>query len=126
MYKKDGVHKVTSTLCYGVQWDAALNFIDSNYESGISTGYVKDSTNMGNYSGSLAATGSNTAYQQKHIYDMVGNVYEWTMEAHNTGYRVSRGGHYFSGGISHPASSRFRYNPDNFYNYLGARVALYL
>ena len=75
MYKNDEIHKVTSTLCYGVQWDAALNFIDSNYINGTSTGYVKDSTGKGNYSGNIATTGSNRVYQQKHIYDMAGNVY---------------------------------------------------
>ena len=90
MYKKSSTCEVTSTLCYGVQWDAALNFIDSTYVTGSSTGFVKNSTNMGNYSGSIEVAGSNTSYQQKHIYDLAGNVMEWTMEANNTNYRVIR------------------------------------
>ena len=129
MYTKSSTCGVTSTLCYGVQWDAALNFIDSTYVTGNSTGFVKNSTNMGNYSGSIATTGSNTSYQQKHIYDLAGNVYEWTMEAYDTTDRVGRGGDYRSSGSNDPASIRYRSNPD-YSNYngnlVGFRVALYL
>ena len=126
MYKNDEIHKVTSTLCYGVQWDAALNFIDSNYESGSSTGYVKDSTGKGNYTVNIATTGSDRTYQQKHIYDLVGNVWEWTMEACNLDRRVDRGGAYGTIGSLNPASSCSERYPDSSLVYLGARVALYL
>lgn len=126
MYQNDGTYKVTSTLCYGVQWDAALNFIDSNYESGTATGYVKDSTGKGNYSNSIATTGSNTDYQQKHIYDMAGNVREWTMEAYFTRYRVGRGGYCSSYGSDDPASNRGTSYPNNSYSIVGFRPALYL
>ena len=128
MYKNDGVHKVTSTLCYGVQWDAALNFIDPNYESGTAIGYVKNSAGMGNYTGSLTVTGSNTAYQQKHIYDMAGNVVEWTMEACYTDFRVYRGGFHFWEGSRNPAS--YRYGDvilaSSYVSLIGLRPALYL
>ena len=126
MYKNDGVHKVTSTLCYGVQWDAALNFIDPSYINGTSTGYIKDSTGKGNYSGSIATVGSNTDYQQKHIYDMAGNVDEWTMEACYTGDRVARGGSYSGNGSLYPESLRYGYSPDFVYDDVGLRLALYL
>ncbi len=123
----DTIHKVTSTLCYGVQWDAVLNFIDSNYESGAATGYVKDSTGMGSYTKSIATTGSNIAYQQKHIYDMAGNALEWTMEAFFTNRRVLRGGSYIDDGSIAPASSRYGYGaPDFSYDNFGFRPALYL
>ena len=91
MYTKSSTCGVTSTLCYGVQWDAALNFIDPDYVNGNSTGFVKDSSNMGNYdSGRIATTGSNNDYQQKHVYDLAGNVNERTMEALGTLSRVNR------------------------------------
>ena len=106
--ESDKEHKVTSTLCYGVQWDAALNFIDSNYEKaeGNLTSFVADSTGKGNYSDSIAVTGSNVAYQQKHIYDLAGNVMESTMEAFSTDRRVSRGGNCNSTSTISPASDR--------------------
>ena len=123
-----------STLCYGVQWDAAMSFIDSNYgkevgDTGISaSSYVVDSTRKGNYSGKIAATGSSTAYEQKHIYDLAGNFLEWTMEAGDTDFRVLRGGFYLNTGSNSPASSRFNRRPDNtnYSLYFGFRVALYL
>ena len=126
MYKNGGVHKVTSTLCYGVQWDAVLNFIDPNYESRSSIGYVKDSSGKGNYTGSIATTGSNTDYQQKHIYDMAGNVWEWTMEAYSTLQRIIRGGYYDGPGSFYPASVRSNASPNSSGSNIGFRPALYL
>ncbi len=127
MYTKSSTCGVTSTLCYGVQWDATLNFIDSGYLTGNASGFVKNSTEMGNYSGTIAVTGSDTAYQQKHVYDLAGNVYEWTMEAYNTDSRVGRGGSYYSAGSGSPASYRNGdLTPDGSNHFIGLRVALYL
>ena len=126
MYKSDGIHKVTSTLCYGVQRDAALNFIAPNYESGNSTGYVKDSAGKGNYSGNIAITGSKIAYQQKHIYDIAGNVWEWTMEAYDNNLRVYRGGSYNGDGSENPASCRGNDISERIGYSIGLRIALYL
>ena len=117
-----------STLCYGVQWDAVMNFIEPAYEArtAATTSFVVDSTNQGNYSKSIAATGSSLAYEQKHIYDLAGNVYEWTMEAYNTFNRVVRGGDYNDTGSNYPASYRSSNDPDDTYDNIGFRVALYL
>ncbi len=82
MYK--GSSSVVSTLCYGVQWDAALQFI---YKTDPE--YPTNSSNKGNYSTSLKKTGY---YAINNIYDMAGNILEKTMEAESTNYRVSRGG----------------------------------
>ena len=105
MYTKSSECGATSTLCYGVQWDAVMNYIDSNYYEGECLGgsFVRNSTGKGNYSGSLPLTG---AYEQNHIFDLAGNVYEWTMEASGTSGRVSRGGHYGMDGSEYPASYR--------------------
>lgn len=114
--------KVHSTLCYSVQWDTALNFIDPGY-----TGYAKDSTGKGNYTGELLKTGSNEEYKVKNIYDMAGNVYERTMELDGT-CRVSRGGNYAQTGFSYPASSRRASSPNYgvYGDRFGFRIALYL
>ena len=89
----NGYTSVTSTLIYGVQWDAIMNFIDPAYATGScdSSSFVRDSSGKGWYSQSAPTiTGSNESYAVKNIYDLGGNVYEWTMEA-DANYRVYRG-----------------------------------
>ena len=112
-----------STLCYGVQWDAVMRWIskDSNLSQ-----YLTNSAGKGNYSGNLKKTGSNPAYQMKNIYDMAGNVYEWTMEAPNTGLRVGRGGYCNNAGSDFPVTHRYGDIPDYSFNGIGFRVALYV
>ncbi len=133
----DSEHAVTSTLIYGVQWDAIMNFIDSNYSNGDGTcnSFVSNSTGQGNYSegentnswkNNLTSCGSSDDYRVKNIYDLAGNVFEWTMEAYSSGYRVSRGGDFFGSGSSSPASFRDGGVPDDNYEIVGFRVALYL
>ena len=79
---------------------------------------MKDSVGQGNYSGSIATTGSNTAYQQRHIYDMAGNVWEWTMQAYGEESREYRGGSYYNTGKIIPPGS-----PLDYYAPASARVA---
>ena len=117
---------VKSTLCYGVQWDAVMNFIDSNYVNGRAEGYVKNSENQGNYTRNIAKTGDQETYAIKNIYDMAGNVYEWTMEAYSTDGRVDRGGNYRDSGDRYPASYRNYTVPDGSKDDIGFRVTLYL
>ena len=123
---------VTSTLCYGVQWDATLTWIDPDY-----TGFAKDSSGMGWYSGVSGNAehktgidlkeGDSVKNMTKKIYDLAGNVYEWTMESYSTNGRVGRGGDYNSSGSYGPASYR---STDGFpfysVSYVGFRVTLYL
>ena len=90
----NGYTSVTSTLIYGVQWDAIMNFIDPAYATGScdSSSFVRDSTGKGCYDQiEPTTTGSNENYAVKNIYDLGGNCWEWTMEAYLTSYRVYRG-----------------------------------
>ena len=101
--------------------------------------YVEDSTGMGWYSDNYSndSTGNpdhktgidldGGKNEVKKIYDLAGNVYEWTMESYNTSDRVLRGGDYSLSGSSYPASRRSYGGPsiDNL-DYLGFRVTLYL
>lgn len=60
------------------------------------------------------------------IYDIAGNVYEWTIEAYNVDTRISRGGYYNYSAESFPASFRDAAYPEQTYNTVGFRPALYL
>lgn len=124
-----GYSTVTSTLCYGVQWDATMQFFDSDYINGTCSddSYVRNSTGRGVYAAEGPMnTGINDYYQEKHIYDMAGNVREWTMEAGKNTSRISRGGGYSSYGSGGPASNRHKYNPNESNDNVGFRIALYL
>ncbi len=118
--------KVTSTLVYGVQWDATMQFFDNNYIKGNCepNSYVRNSKGKGNYSGGEIRTGSNENYKVKNIYDMAGNLAEWTMESTVT-YPVYRGSTFEDTESGTPASYRC-YNPPYAVRYAGFRIALYL
>ena len=123
--------KVVSTLVYGVQWDATMQFMDNNYITGTcaENSYVRNSTNKGHYlAAELAKTGSNDNYAVKNIYDMAGNVAEWTMEAGPGDRRAYRGAYYTNSVDGHdtPASRRYSVFSDLSYDILGFRLALYL
>ena len=112
-----------------------MNFIDPNYLTGAcdTNSFVRNSTGKGNYSDSdsnnnPAKTGDTnyTAYSQKNIYDLAGNIFEWTVEAGSSDGRVVRGGYCSGSGANYPTSSRLDYRPDISYGILGFRTVLYL
>ena len=144
----------TSTLCYGVQWDAAMRFVADSTHS------TSNSTNWGNYKNNawnitrttasysedygesytpitsnkektssesfLLTTGASDSFKAKNIFDLAGNVYEWTMEADFSAGRVYRGGNYRNTGSRIPAYYRSNNYPTSSDYYLGFRSALYL
>ena len=137
-----GYTSVTSTLIYGVQWDAIMAWIEPRYkdknkaeELVAEKNFVADSTGKGNYSedenanswkGKVTTTGASDDYDVKNIYDLAGNVYEWTMESYSTSNRVGRGGNYNDTGSFFPASYRFFGIPACSYVGVGFRLTLYL
>ena len=130
---KEWKNSATSTLIYGIQWDATMQFFDSKYlEGNCDVGaYVRNSTEKGNYvdadgSNNPAYTGSDEVYAEKNIYDMAGNVYEWTMEAYNSNSRVRRGGGYGSDGDVRPSSTRLEADFLTANADFGFRIALYV
>ncbi len=138
MYTNKEEYAVTSTLIYGAQWDAIMAWIDPNYKttSCEADSFVRDSTGKGNYNesantntwkGGVATCGISDNYRVKNIYDLAGNVSEWTMEAYSTDNRVRRGGNYSVPGSGGPASGRGGNNPNyDSSDSIGFRVALYL
>ena len=136
MYKSS--NSVVSTLCYGVQWDAVMNFMKDVPNPNVpGKKYIEDSTGMGWYSDNYSEgnpskiTGvdvdENASNMVKNIYDMAGNVFEWTMEVNYTDCRVSRGGHFAFDGAYLPASYRSVDDPvESIGVVVGFRPALYI
>ena len=135
LYKKctelQASDKVKTQMIWGCQWDVTMNWLIS---SGAKTSdeVNKNSSTWGNYSnyntannytegttgyeknaGSLQNTGSSENWKANNIYDLAGNVEEWTQEASSTGDRASRGGVYNYYGYNFPDSYRGSYISDN-------------
>ena len=123
-------NKVKTQMIWGCQWDITMNWLIS---SGAKTSdeVNKDSSSWGNYNNTLVKaddgtteikasgkdqklnTGKTTFTMANNIYDLAGNVYEWTQEAFITDLRASRGGSYFVDGSNYPASGRGVNDPDH-------------
>ncbi len=111
---------VKSTLIYGVQWDAALRFIADE------THNVTDSTSWGNYYNNTdrtqvspnnpAKTGAHENWKAKNIYDLAGNIREWTMTASLSDGRVQNGDAYYNNGAACAQDGTFLV--DNCYDWL--------
>ena len=82
--------KVMSSMVYGSQWDQVMLWM---YNDPATKAYVTDSTGKGNYSGSIANTGVTASAKVKNIYDMAGNVYDWTQEVNGSNVRILRRRH---------------------------------
>ena len=138
--RAESMYAGKSKLISGAGWDRTLNwlietkakteneiFVNSsswgNYYN--STGNAKTNSGSGNMN---YTTGRNEAWKANNIYDLAGNVWDWTTEAGSSGKRVNRGGNYRDDDFTFPASARSSYNPDSSaYNYgIGFRPALYL
>ena len=137
MYNKSkGVaanNNVTTTMIWGCQWDAVMRWMYNSGDS-VKKQYTYDSTGKGNYRGTQGSTnkviptGSVEEYAVNNIYDMAGNVFDWTIEANDANIRVYRGGDYSCDKNISPASLRYNNLPtDSYYSGgSGSRLALYM
>ena len=149
--------KYTSSLMFGVQWDLVLkyletkgtaqvdlktnstnwgNYCDNLWEitnenskyapngSGWTSGAYGKKTSNSNI---LLSTGASETFSKQGIYDIAGNVYEWTLEytSYAGGPCAKRGGGYFGNGSSDPAAIRYYYGTTNYSSYIGFRVSLF-
>ena len=110
---------VSSSMIWGSQWDAMLNYILQGTDKDKVTAIT------GNHTGNRSKTGQFGNDIMNNIFDLSSNVREWTVQANSTLYRVARGGFYNIDGIF-PASNRNNDNPSNTYYYIGSRLALYV
>ena len=124
---------VVSTMIWGSMFDRVLIWLTETGDKTYSD--LMNSSSWGNYSDSTGAaetnsgdrqpTGTNEAWQANNIYDLAGNVSDWTIEASYTYARVLRGGRFDYAGSSNPASSRGHCESDAYGGY-GSRSALYI
>ena len=147
----------TSSLPFGIQWDLTLkyikensdvtetelssnstgwgNYLNSEFISKSDSGYSPDygiSWRIGAYTKSAYremcfATGASNDFAKNNIYDLAGNVFEWTLEryADSNVTGVVRGGGYGDNGYMKPAFSRSYKLVDSSDLDLGFRAVLY-
>ena len=136
-------NSVISSMCYGIQWDAVMQFFDNKYIDGtpVKESYVVENSTdkdwlSGNYKKGNPQqltgidNGSPAGNRVKNIYDMGGNVIEMTMEIidNNNGYSivpVFRGSGLQSWNVSTSPSFRY-YSGNNLVNREGVRITLSL
>ena len=95
----------SNSTTWGNYKNATFNYIAANAETPLMTKTKAQSTSTRIPAGSAEYTKANN------VYDMAGNVEEWTTEAYSTTYRVYRGGSYSIYDSFYPASSRGYVNP---------------
>ena len=136
--RAESMYTGKSKLISGAGWDRTLNWLIEtkaktenevfgnssswgNYND--STGNAKTNSGMDNMN---YTTGKNEAWKANNVYDLAGNVWDWTTEADSSGIPVHRGGDYRSAGSEIPASERFSSVSVYSLGDLGFRPALYL
>ena len=88
----------TSSLLWGSQWDATLNWLLKQDAENLA--FLDEKSGKGHYTtpdDGVIPTGSNENYKVNNIYDLYGNVGEWTMQPSVMELgrsRIARGGFY--------------------------------
>ena len=119
MYKNDSY--VESDLINSYAWDTAIVYIQAMGNSNYA--------NQGDGNGTLKNTGS-TRDEKCKIFDMAGNIYEWTTEYSaytnsSDGYPCTSRGGYYDDSYSYSSSRSFRSATDS-YDIISFRPLLYV
>ena len=89
--------KIKSSMIWGSQWDQIMIWMKDEKNKTNGKYYITNSAGMGNFSISGVDDGYNSiantgCFDVKNIFDLAGNVYDWTLEAYDTNNRVLRRG----------------------------------
>ena len=115
---KYAVYSGNSLSSWNPSTTPTTNFVDSSRNK------IAQSTSR---NGILVTTGTSEKNKVMNIYDIAGNVYEWTLEkTSDDSYPCAfRGGSYYGNGSNRPAAYRTNHNTTNASYALGFRVTLW-
>ena len=127
---------VQTGLITGTAWDATCHWIEGSLKSINELASLKDSRYYGNYKNSLAPANENSGtkreagfsenWKTKNIYDLAGNVWEWTSEVHSSDF-IIRGGCFGNVGSDDcPVSYRGSNDASCANDWMGFRLRLYI
>lgn len=104
-----------------------LQFSKKLKKAQLKEGWYSDNYDQGNPEHKTGIDLSERKNQVKKIYDLAGNVWEWTMKSYNTEFRMYRGGVYYNSGADSPSSFRRKNRPyDSYGGDVGFRTTLFL
>ena len=111
---------VFSSMITSKEWKKIMTFTGYEGAKRATSTY----TTKPDLSGSAYKGTTDTYDLTKNIYDLAGNVWEWTLTADDTSYRVCRGDDFSDDNIS--ASDTSGSDPGYCNNHSGSRLALYI
>ncbi len=121
----DTTKNVVSSMIWGSQYDAMMNWMhkDSNINVNSKTPVAGASRNTTRITGGPNEGETESKDILKNVYDLLGNSWEWTLEADSSYYRVYRGGDYY---YSNSPANRFKSNPYGTDSDYSSRLTLYI
>lgn len=131
---------VVSHLVYGVEWDATMKWLEVKGKYGeantvmTTADITTNGSKWGNYldstfdgHGVILPSGSITYTKANNIYDMAGNLFEWTQEsAAAPTNKVYRGGSFKNNGYQTLPIIRYSAPESSYTTDIGFRPALYI